>query len=153
MQLTSLAFSDGGEIPRRHTQDGADLSPPLRWRDVPPGTESLALIVDDPDAPDPAAPKRTFVHWVVTNVPPNVSALDEGTKTTGGIVGKNDYDHADWDGPKPPIGRHRYVFKLYALDTRLELPEVTKTAVERAMEGHVLAQATLVGTYARSARA
>src|SRR5688572_23827805 len=119
MQLTSTAFSDGNEIPTRYTKDGADVSPPLRWGGVPPGTQSLALIVDDPDAPDPAAPKRTWVHWVVANLPPENTALEEGVQATGGTIGMNDWKHAKWEGPKPPIGRHRYFFKLYALDQRL----------------------------------
>lgn len=149
MQLMSTAFSDGNEIPTRYTQDGSDVSPPLTWSDVPPGTKSLALIVDDPDAPDPEAPKRTWVHWVVANLPPENTALEEGAKETGGTIGLNDWNRERWNGPLPPKGRHRYMFKLYALDERLELPKVTKKEVERAMKGHVLAEATLTGTYQR----
>jgi Raf kinase inhibitor-like YbhB/YbcL family protein len=150
MRLTSTAFRDRGSIPRRYTADGADLSPPLSWSDVPPGTRSLALIVDDPDAPDPSAPLRTWVHWVVADLPPDQPGLPEGVEPIPGAhLGLNDSKHTGWDGPAPPIGRHRYVFKLYALDRRLDLPRPTKNEVERAMAGHVLAEARLVGTYQR----
>jgi Raf kinase inhibitor-like YbhB/YbcL family protein len=149
MQITSSAFSNGNEIPTRYTQDGSDVSPPLAWSDIPPGTKSLALIVDDPDAPDPAAPKRTWVHWVVTDLPPDETTLDEGARSTSGEVGKNDWNRARWNGPLPPKGRHRYFFKLYALDRMLELDHPTKASVESAMKGHVLAEAQLVGTYQR----
>jgi Raf kinase inhibitor-like YbhB/YbcL family protein len=150
MRLTSNAFPEGGEIPTQYTQDGPGVSPPLSWSDVPPNAESLALIVDDPDAPDPAAPKRTFVHWVVTDLPPESTGIPEGADhVTGGHghVGLNDYAHARWDGPAPPKGRHRYVFKLYALDRTIELEHPTKSEVEREMRGH--AEAKLIGTYER----
>src|SRR5688572_14298146 len=111
MQMTSNAFPDGGEIPTKYTGDGADLSPPLSWSDVPAGTRSLALIVDDPDAPDPAAPKRTWVHWVVTDMPPDAGGVAEGAPHVPGRVGRNDWSREMWNGPKPPIGRHRYIFK------------------------------------------
>jgi Raf kinase inhibitor-like YbhB/YbcL family protein len=150
MRLTSPAFTEGGEIPKQYTQDGRDLSPPLSWTDVPPGTRSLALIVDDPDAPDPAAPLRTWVHWVVTDLPPETTGLAEGVTRVPGRIGLNDWDHAAWEGPLPPKGRHRYVFKLYALDRTLELDRPTKKAVERAMQGHVLAETKLVGEYQRA---
>jgi Raf kinase inhibitor-like YbhB/YbcL family protein len=149
MQLTSAAFSDGNEIPMRYTQDGGDVSPPLAWSGVPDGTKSFALIVDDPDAPDPAAPKRTWVHWVVSDLPPEDTKIDEGAPAMHGEVGKNDWNRARWNGPLPPKGRHRYIFKLYALDTLLQLDHPTKAAVEQAMKGHVLDEARLVGTYAR----
>jgi Raf kinase inhibitor-like YbhB/YbcL family protein len=151
MRLTSIAFSHGGEIPKKYTQDGADVSPPLAWNDVPPGTRSLALVVDDPDAPDPAAPKRTWVHWVVTDLPPESHGLPEGAARVPGRIGLNDWQHASWDGPAPPKGRHRYVFKLYALDRPLGLEHPTKADVERAMRGHVLAETTLIGTYQKAA--
>jgi Raf kinase inhibitor-like YbhB/YbcL family protein len=154
MKLTSTAFTDGAEIPRMYTQDGDDLSPPLDWSDVPAGARSLALIVDDPDAPDPAAPQRTWVHWVVVDLPANSSGLDaaRGRPATG-RVGLNDWQHDRWEGPKPPIGRHRYQFKLYALDLPLGLWHPAKADVEKAMHGHILAEATLTGTYQARRRA
>lgn len=152
MELTSSAFAPGAAIPARHTCDGEDIAPPLSWSGVPAGTMSLALIVDDPDAPDPAAPKLTWVHWVLVDLPPAAGALAEGAPLPAGTrQGLNDWQRLGWRGPCPPIGRHRYVFKLYALDCRLPaLARPTKAAVEAAMRGHVLAQAELVGTYRRA---
>ncbi|MCE9613401.1 MAG: YbhB/YbcL family Raf kinase inhibitor-like protein [Lentisphaerae bacterium] len=152
LTLTSPAFVDGGAIPARFTCEGADLSPPLAWSGVPPGTRSLAVIVDDPDAPDPLAPKVTWVHWVVINVPAATAGLPAGASPTsfpaGASEGVNDWRHPGYRGPCPPIGRHRYVHKLYALDAVLEdLKQPTKPQVEAAMRGHILAQAMLVGTY------
>ncbi|RMG44500.1 MAG: YbhB/YbcL family Raf kinase inhibitor-like protein [Acidobacteria bacterium] len=157
LELTSSAFGPGEEIPVRYTCEGEDLSPPLEWKGLPEGTKSLALIVDDPDAPDPARPRMTWVHWVVYNIPPTASGLEEGASgrrmPEGAREGLNDWKRTGYGGPCPPIGRHRYVHKLYALDTTLpELPEATKAAVERAMEGHVLAKAELVGTYRKRGR-
>jgi Raf kinase inhibitor-like YbhB/YbcL family protein len=150
MQLASPAFPDGGTIPPDHTADGKDISPALEWTGVPEGTRSFALIVDDPDAPDPAAPKRVFVHWVVTDIPATVHALHAGEVPDEAMEGRNDWEHDHWDGPAPPIGRHRYVFKLYALDTRLDLSRPAKRDVEKAMKGHILAEARLIGTYERT---
>jgi Raf kinase inhibitor-like YbhB/YbcL family protein len=151
MQLTSAAFPDGGEIPRKYTSDGEDVSPPLGWSDVPEGTRSLALVVADPDAPDPAAPQRTWVHWVLVDLPPDAGGLPEAIdRPPGGRVGVNDWQREAWGGPAPPIGRHRYVFTLYALDRPLGLDHATMADVERAMAGHVLAEARLIGTYARA---
>jgi Raf kinase inhibitor-like YbhB/YbcL family protein len=148
MRITSSAFADGEEIPRKYTQEGSDLSPPLAWSGVPATTRSLALIVDDPDAPDPAAPKRTWVHWVVSDLAPDSPGLPEGVhELPVGHIGLNDYKRPRWMGPKPPIGRHRYFFKLYALDRVLERPLLTKAELEKAMEGHVVAEAQLIGTY------
>lgn len=150
MELHSPAFEPGGEIPVRHTCEGDDVAPPLRWRGVPDGTASLALIVDDPDAPDPAAPRTTWVHWVVVDLPPASTGLPEGGRPLPPAAreGLNDWRRTGYGGPCPPIGRHRYVFKLYALDTTLPgLVRPTKADVERAMHGHVLAKAELVGTY------
>ncbi len=152
MQLISSAFSDGDALPARHTCEGRDVSPPLAWREAPEGTRSFALIVDDPDAPDPAAPKMTWVHWVVFNIPPDVAGLSEGTTAAtlpaGAVEGLNDWKQSGYRGPCPPIGRHRYVHKLYALDTLLPVAQsVTKAALEQAMKGHVLAKAELIGTY------
>lgn len=153
MEIRSPAFAHEGEIPRRHTCDGEDLSPPLAWSGAPAGTASLALIVDDPDAPDPAAPKMTWVHWVVADLPADGTGLAEGASGTlpaGAREGRNDWRRTGWGGPCPPVGRHRYFFKLYALDTRLpHLAAPTKAELERAIEGHVLARAELVGTYRR----
>ena len=151
LEITSSAFAHQAEIPRQYTCDGDDVSPPLQWRGVPPEAKSLALIVDDPDAPDPKAPKMTYVHWVVVDMPPSTTALPEGA--TGGHMpkgaheGLNDWKKSGYGGPCPPIGRHRYFFKLYALDRTLNLENPTKADVEKAMQGHIVAKAELVGTY------
>jgi len=148
MKLESTAFAANGEIPRRHTCEGDDAAPPLRWSDVPAGTRSLALIVDDPDAPDPAKPQRTWVHWVLYDVPSSAGGLAEGKPPEGARDGLNDWQRTGYGGPCPPIGRHRYFFKLYALDSELgDLHRPNKAALEREMKGHVLAQAELIGTY------
>jgi hypothetical protein len=156
LTLTSTAFTEGASIPSAYTCEGKDVSPPLSWSGVPAGTQSLVLIVDDPDAPDPAAPQRTWVHWVLYNLPPDATGLPEAVSADrlppGTEVGFNDWERADFGGPCPPIGRHRYFHKLYALDTRLTglASPPNKQAVVAAMEGHVLAQATLMGTYLKS---
>ncbi|MGH8487803.1 MAG: YbhB/YbcL family Raf kinase inhibitor-like protein [Gammaproteobacteria bacterium] len=150
LTLTSSAFTHNGEIPAQYTCEGKDLSPPLAWSGVPAGAKSLALIVDDPDAPDPAAPKLTWVHWVLYNIPVRTPGLPEAVKQlpAGTRQGLNDWQRAGYGGPCPPIGRHRYFHKLYALDITLPDPgKPTKANVEAAMKGHVLAQAELVGTY------
>ena len=155
MKLASNAFDPHGTIPAKYTHDGANVSPPLSWSEVPRGTQSLALIVDDPDAPDPAAPRRTFVHWVVADIPPEIDELPEGAAgglPVGAHQGRNDWGDAAYGGPNPPIGRHRYVHKLYALDTTLGLDNPTKDELLTAMEGHVLARADLVGTYEKTVR-
>ena len=150
--LTSPAFAPGGEIPSRCTCEGKGVAPALSWAGVPPESKSLALIVDDPDAPDPAAPKMTYVHWVLYNLPATVNGLPEGV-TSAGLPkgtreGLNDWKRTGYGGPCPPIGRHRYFHKLYALDVTLpELGTPTKLALEAAMQGHVLAKAELMGTY------
>jgi len=144
MQLTSPAFENGGEIPARHTCDGDDVSPPLGIRDVPPGTESLALVMDDPDAP-----MGTWDHWLVWNIPPETTQVAEGAQPRG-TAGKNDFGKLRYGGPCPPSGTHTYRFKLYALTIALNLPEgATKPELEKAMEGHVLGQAVLEGRYSR----
>jgi Raf kinase inhibitor-like YbhB/YbcL family protein len=148
--ISSAAFSDGGLIPQRYTCQGDDISPPLAWSGVPDGTKSLALIVDDPDAPDPAHPKRTWVHWVLYNIPPVAHGLPEGAATLpqGVMEGQNDWKRTGYGGPCPPKGRHRYFHKLYALDTVLHgLNSPSKAQLERAMEGHILGEAELVGLY------
>ncbi|HEX7840621.1 MAG TPA: YbhB/YbcL family Raf kinase inhibitor-like protein [Kofleriaceae bacterium] len=143
MHLTSTAFPDGGEIPNKYAKDGKDVSPPLIWSGVPEAARSLALIVDDPDAPN-----GTWTHWVVVDLPPTTAGIPEGAaKLPGGRVGLNDWKHAEWNGPAPPKGRHRYVFTLYALDRELGLARPTKHQAEAAMAGHVLAAARLTGTY------
>jgi Raf kinase inhibitor-like YbhB/YbcL family protein len=151
MKLTSPAFPHRGEIPQAYTCEGHDISPPLTWSEVPPNARSLALIVDDPDAPDPAAPKRTWVHWVLYNLPAADGALPEGVKhrlPPGTREGLNDWKRTGYGGPCPPIGRHRYFFKLYALDTVLpDFGRPDKIALEQAMKGHIIANAELIGTY------
>ena len=144
LELTSSAFGSNGHIPQKYTCEGEDSQPPLSWRGAPAGTKSFALIVDDPDAPDPKAPKRVFVHWVAWDIRASATSID-GTQKEG----KNDGGKHGYMGPCPPIGRHRYFFKLYALDTQLgDLgSSTTKADLERAMKGHVLAQAELIGTY------
>jgi Raf kinase inhibitor-like YbhB/YbcL family protein len=152
LTIRSLVFSANGSIPKRYTCEGEDISPPVSWSDVPPATKSLALIVDDPDAPDPRAPQRTWVHWVLYDIPADVSGfnddqlakgLPEGTRE-----GLNDWKRTRYGGPCPPIGRHRYFHKLYALDAVLpHLKRPTKAELLEAMKGHVLAEAQLVGTY------
>jgi hypothetical protein len=151
LTLTSGAFRPNQPIPARYTCDGEDLSPPLAWAGVPAGTRSLALIIDDPDAPDPKHPQRVWVHWVVYNLPPDATGLAEGTALPPGTqVGRNDWNHANYGGPCPPIGQHRYFHKLYALDTVLpDLKHPTKSQLEQAMKGHVLAQAESIGLYQR----
>lgn len=150
MRISSTAFADQAEIPTLYTCEGKDVSPPLAWSGLPAGTKSLALIVDDPDAPDPAAPQMTWVHWVLYNLPASDGGLPEGAKTlpAGTKEGVNDWKKTGYGGPCPPIGRHRYFHKLYALDTVLpDLGKPTKAKLEGAMKGHVIGEAQLVGTY------
>lgn len=152
LTLTSSAFSSGGNIPAIHTCDGDDTSPPLAWSGIPPTTKSLALIVDDPDAPDPAAPQRTWVHWVLYNIPPGTSSIAQGARLhdlpEGIRPGVNDWRRADYGGPCPPVGRHRYFHKLYALDIVLpDLGNPTKAQLEKAMEDHIIEDAVLIGLY------
>ena len=155
MIITSKAFADGEAIPAKYTADGKDISPPLSWEGVPAGVRSLVLIVDDPDAPDPRAPQMTWVHWVLFNLPPDSTGLPEGVKSgklpAGTREGMNDWKRSGYGGPAPPVGRHRYIHKLYALDITLEgLGTPTKAKIEDAMQGHIIAEARLIGTYGRS---
>jgi Raf kinase inhibitor-like YbhB/YbcL family protein len=152
LKIESTVFDDGGGIPVKYTCEGEDVAPPLVFSGVPEGTQCLVLIVDDPDAPDPAAPRMTWVHWVLFNLPADTTSLPEGCGAgdlpPGTGEGLNDWQRSGYGGPCPPIGRHRYFHKLYALDTRLpDMVRPTKQEVEVAMQGHVLAEATLVGTY------
>ena len=151
-QIESPAFQENSEIPGKYACDGEDLSPPLAWREVPQGTKSFALIADDPDAP-----VGTWVHWVIYNLPPEAQELAEGLPKTekfpeGSEQGVNDFRRVGYDGPCPPPGpAHRYFFKLYALDAVLQLPpQAEKSEVLTAAQGHILAQAELVGRYQRN---
>jgi hypothetical protein len=148
MQIKSAAFEANTPIPAQYTGDVSDVSPPLTFEEVPEGTRSLALIVDDPDAP-----RGDFVHWLLYDLPPSTTALAEGGKLPSGAkVGMNDFGREDYGGPAPPPGKpHRYFFKLYALDSPVELgPGATKDELEKAMRGHIVAETQLVGTYGRS---
>jgi len=152
--ITSPSFAHDRMIPARYTCDGMNVSPQLAWTGVPTGTQSLALIVDDPDAPDPAAPRMTWVHWALYNIPPSASGLTEEIAAKdlpdGTMQGVNDWHRTGYGGPCPPIGRHRYFFKLYALDIVLaDLGHPAKAALEKAMRGHVIGQAELIGLYQR----
>lgn len=150
--ISSTAFEHNGPIPKKYTCDGLDVSPPLIWGGVPPAARSLVLIVDDPDAPDPAAPKRIWVHWVLYNLPAGAAGLDEAIAASklpaGTHEGLNDWQRTGYGGPCPPIGRHRYFHKLYVLDVALpDLGKPSKQQLEQAMKGHVIGQAELIGTY------
>jgi Raf kinase inhibitor-like YbhB/YbcL family protein len=148
MRLTSTAFADGDEIPMKYTHDGKDVSPPLAWTDVPNDAQSLALIVDDPDVPN-----GSFTHWVVVDLPPSAPGLPEAvTKLPAGRFGLNGWNHAAWNGPSPPRGRHHYVFRLLALDRELGLARPTKQELEVAIAGHVIDETTLTATYQRVVR-
>jgi len=153
-ELRSGDFAAGGSMPVEVTCEGADRSPTLSWSGAPGNTKSFALIVDDPDAPDPAAPKVTWVHWVVYDMPATTTGLAGGAALPAGARdGTNDWKQTGYRGPCPPIGRHRYVHKLYALDAALgDLGKPTKPALEKAMEGHVLGRAELIGTYQKGGR-
>jgi Raf kinase inhibitor-like YbhB/YbcL family protein len=157
INLTSPVFQHQAAIPSKYTCEGPDVSPALNWTGGPPGAKSFALIVDDPDAPDPKAPKMTWVHWVLYNIPSTTSGLPEAVKRDalppGTSDGTNDWKRTGYGGPCPPIGRHRYFFKLYALDTVLkDLNNPTKPGLESAMKGHVIGQAELIGTYEKQKR-
>jgi Raf kinase inhibitor-like YbhB/YbcL family protein len=150
--LKSPDFIHQGEIPKQFTCQGDDSSPALSWSGVPENAKSLVLIVDDPDAPDPAKPKMTWVHWVLYNIPPTLNEL-HGSVTANDLPaatrqGQNDWKRIGYGGPCPPIGRHRYFHKLYALDIELpDLNQPNKARLEAAMAGHIIAKAELIGTY------
>jgi Raf kinase inhibitor-like YbhB/YbcL family protein len=158
LAITSPAFSADGAIPKRYTCDGEDLSPPLAFTGLPAGTASLVLIIEDPDAPDPDAPRTIWVHWIVYNIPPTTRALAEDAARRGlppgALAGRNDWDRTGYGGPCPPVGRHRYVHRLLALDVVLpDLKGPKRAALEQACAGHVLEAATLVARYARAPNA
>ena len=150
IRLASAAFTEGQTIPRQYTCDGVNISPPLEWTGLPKSAKTIAIIADDPDAP-----AGTWVHWVIYNLPADTMGMIENLPMTedvkgGGLQGKNDFEKIGYGGPCPPTGRHRYFFKLYAIDDELPLKGgATKSDVEKAMEGHILAQAQLMGTYHR----
>ena len=150
MKMRSTAFEHDRPIPSLYTCEGKNISPPLAWSGVPQNAKSLVLIVDDPDAPDPAAPNRTWTHWIVYDIPPNAVGLKEAVKAlpAGAREGLNDGGELGYGGPCPPIGRHRYFHKLYALDVTLSvLRRPVKGQLEAAMKGHVIGQTELIGTY------
>ena len=152
LQLSSAVFGNGAEIPTKHTCQGQDISPPLSWEGIPEATRSLALIIHDPDVPSPDNPVRLWVHWVLYNLPVAATSLPEHTTSrdlpAGTLEGLNDWNRTGYGGPCPPMGRHRYFHKLYALDVVLDdLQEPTKDQLEAAMQGHILAEAELIGTY------
>ncbi len=153
--LTSPSFENMGEIPKKFTCQGEDISPQLNWEGIPENTKSFALIVHDPDVPSPDAPKRIWVHWVLYNLPPDAKGLIQDISPQdlppGTRDGVNDWGNTGYGGPCPPMGRHRYFHTLYALDTMLDnLNKPTKSMVEQAFQGHVLAKAELIGTYEKS---
>lgn len=156
IKIMSPSFMHEHDIPARHTCDGQNTSPPITWTGAPPGTKSLVLIVDDPDAPDPAAPKMTWVHWLLYNIPATATGVAEAVADNnlpaGTLQGVNDWHKTGYGGPCPPVGRHRYFFKLYALDRVLpDLKKPAKHVLENAMRVHILAQASLIGLYQRHA--
>ncbi|MFZ3231845.1 MAG: YbhB/YbcL family Raf kinase inhibitor-like protein [Pseudobdellovibrio sp.] len=151
--LKSKAFANQHEIPKQYTCEGRDISPQLEWSGVPEGTKSLVLIVEDPDAPDPKAPKMIFTHWIVYNIPLSQNYLADGAENLSSEVrfGLNDWKRSTWGGPCPPIGKHRYFYKLYAVDTILNFFTVpTKKQIEEAMNNHILGKSELVGLYEKS---
>jgi Raf kinase inhibitor-like YbhB/YbcL family protein len=150
--LSSPAFDANATIPTEYTCEGGDRSPPLAWSGVPPAAKSLALIVDDPDAPDPAAPKRTWVHWVLPHIPAATTKIEAGSTPDGAIVGNNDWGKAAWGGPCPPVGNHRYVFKLYALDAQVGRAGMTKAELAKAISGHLMGRGELVGMYQKKSK-
>lgn len=155
MKLFSSAFEDGGPIPSRYTCEGSDESPPLAWNGVPPNARSLVLIVDDPDAPDPTAPKMVWDHWILYNLPgidgELPTAVQPSALPPGTCEGLNSWGRTGYGGPCPPTGRHRYFHIVYALDRVLEgVVRPEKNELLLAMEGHIIEQANLVGTYEKA---
>ena len=145
LKVTSSAFPDGGKIPKQYTCDNSDVNPPLRIENLPKAVKSLVLIVDDPDAPG-----RTWTHWLVWNIDPKATEIREASVPQNAVQGTSDFGSAQYGGPCPPSGTHRYYFKVYALGTTLSLPSSAKKAtVEKAMAGHIIAKGSLMGTYSR----
>ena len=145
MKITSAAFNHNEKIPNKYTCDGENINPPLQFLDIPNNTKSLVFIVDDPDAP-----AKTWVHWVVYNINPNVTEVEEGNIPEGGAEGMTDFGSPGYGGPCPPSGIHRYFFKLYALDSVLDLPQnATKQVVEEKMDSHIIDKVELIGLYSR----
>jgi len=147
LRVESSAFGMNGSIPVQFTCEGDDIAPPLSWGTPPDGTKSIAILVEDPDAPNPAAPERTFVHCVITGIPPTATSWRGSQLPDGASFGTNDWGKRAWNGPCPPIGRHRYFFKVYALDISLDAPGLSKLELVAAIKGHILAQGELIGTY------
>lgn len=157
LMLSSEAFTQGNPIPARYTCDGSDISPPLAWSGIPGGTRSLALIVADPDAPNPDAPRLTWYHWVLYDIPPELSGVPEKADPQHASSairnGLNSWEHTSYGGPCPPVGRHRYFFHLYALDQKLDIQgQPTAEALHKAMKGHVISETALMGTYTKRHR-
>ena len=149
MKLTSPAFEHNGKIPSEYTCDGEDVSPELNIDGVPDGTKSLALIMDDPDVPKHIRPDGLWVHWVMWNIPPETTKIARANEPNG-IGGKSNFGRTGYGGPCPPDREHRYFFKLYALDSTLDLPEgSSKEDLEKAIEGHIIEQTELIGLYER----
>ncbi|HEY5948498.1 MAG TPA: YbhB/YbcL family Raf kinase inhibitor-like protein, partial [Kofleriaceae bacterium] len=153
LRVESSAFGMNESIPTQFTGDSDDIAPPLSWSAVPAGAKSIAVIVEDPDAPNPDAPERTFTHWIVTDIPPTTTSLRGGNSLPdGAVMGTNDWGKRAWRGPNPPIGRHRYFFKVYALDIALNTPGISRLELLAAIRGHIVAQGELVGTYEKPAQ-
>eukprot|EP00871_Galdieria_phlegrea_P000754 jgi/Galph1/167/GphlegSOOS_G4988.1 len=157
LKIWSPSFGDNQHIPKKYTADGANISPPLEWSGIPDGTKSLVLINDDPDAPDPKAPKFVFTHWIVYNIPPTCSGLEEEAKPgspnwpQAAKEALNDFKKTSYGGPAPPVGVHRYFFKLYALNKTLETNEqLQKNKIESLMCGNILGEAQFIGLYGRT---
>lgn len=145
MQITGTALENNAKIPKKYTCDAENVSPPLSWSETPEGTQSLALVVDDPDAP-----AGTWIHWIVWNIDPSVKEIKENSVPAQAIQGRNSFGDTKYGGPCPPSGTHRYVFKLYALDSRLDLAQGSDIAqLEKVMEGHVIDKSELIGLYSR----
>ncbi len=147
LRVEASSFGMNDQVPIQHTADGDDVAPSLSWSKPPEGTKSIAIIVEDPDAPDPNAPTRTWTHWIVTGIPADVTELDGDRLPPGAVMGRNDWGNHAWGGPNPPIGRHRYFFKVYALDIALHAPNAMRDAFHASIKGHILAQGELIGTY------
>lgn len=151
LRVESPDFAMNGSIPQQFTSDGDDVAPPLSWSDPPEGTKGFAILVEDPDAPNPEAPTTTFTHWIVTGIPATARSLPGGDRLPdGAVAGTNDVGNRGWNGPNPPVGRHRYFFKVYALDVELDAPGIRRLELLGTLKGHVLAEGELIGTYEKA---